>query len=126
MTASRGVSLMELLMVVAAAAILFAGSASAVLRAGTQAEELEAYTQAVLTAKQVLELRRVKGRFPATDELVRLRSAIGTARAPSVLVREEPFREPGLAQVTVTVSWRSEGAGSRRQVKLVSLARTPR
>jgi type II secretory pathway pseudopilin PulG len=121
----RGISLMELMVMIACLEIMLGASAAVVQRQSVQAVELEAYTQAVLAAQQALETRRVKGRFPVGAEVERLRASIGLLNDPAVQTREERFRGTPLSQVTVTVTWRSAGPSvhARREVRLSSLAR---
>lgn len=115
-------------MCVACLGLGLGAGASVFSRQFAQALELEAYTQAVLVAQELLELRRVKGRFPEAAELDRYRWRLGLHRSPTLQTREERLADTGLNRVTVAVAWRPAGAGpaARRTVKLASLTRRAR
>ncbi len=123
---SGGFSFTEVLLCVVCLGIILGAGTSVVLKYSAHAVELEAYTQAVLAAQQALEVRRARGRFPGPAEIERYRGSIGLSRSPAVQTREERFRDTPLSRVTVTVTWRSGSASTRREVRLCSLVRPAR
>ncbi len=112
-SSAGGWGLLELLLVVIALGIVLKAGKFVLGRGLGAGQQLIFSQQSLAAAEQIMEYRRLTGRFPEGPE---------APRSPGLTLttQEEPFPGTELLQVTVRVGWRASG-GRKPEVKLVSL-----
>lgn len=109
----KGISLIEVLILVVVIGIIFASGSSVFLRQINVGSDLITYSQAVNLANQLMEIRRVSGRFPNEKELEK-------SIKLDFSVSEEKYGNTDLTKVIVKIKW-YPSKEKERKIKLVSL-----
>ena len=119
---ARGVTLLELLMLIAVIGIVLSTSVRVVFRSWTSGPDLVAEMQALQAAERVVETVRATGKLPDAGALAGYSAVMAQARALRIEASAQAYGGAGLQKLLVRARWRS-GLGRTRELKLVTLVR---